>query len=39
MQPMRARETYSMEFKCKVVAWYFNNLEQQKNEPIIKLTR
>ena len=35
----RVRGSYSMEFKCKVVTWYLDNLESYKENPDIRKTR
>lgn len=35
----RVRASYSMEFKCKVVSWYLDNLESYRKKPDIRKTR
>ena len=34
----RVRASYSMEFKCKVVSWYLDNLESYRENPDIRKT-
>ena len=35
----RNKESYSMEFKCKVISWYLDNKERHRDSPNIKITR
>ena len=34
IMPPRARKSYSLEFKCRVVSWYLDNIEAHNNHDV-----